>query len=32
MDWRFNRGKHDAAKTVEAFSAHLRDQVNLDAL
>jgi uncharacterized membrane protein YbhN (UPF0104 family) len=30
-DWRFNRGKHDAAKTVEAFSAHLRDQVNLDA-
>ena len=32
MDWRFNRGKYDAAKTVEAFSAHLRDQVNLDAL
>jgi uncharacterized membrane protein YbhN (UPF0104 family) len=31
-DWRFNRGKYDAAKTVEAFSAHLRDQVNLDAL
>ncbi|MGH9246003.1 MAG: ATP-binding SpoIIE family protein phosphatase [Acidimicrobiales bacterium] len=32
VDRRFNRHKYDAAKTIEAASARLRGQVNLDAL
>jgi hypothetical protein len=31
VDGRFNR-RHDAAETIQAFSAHLRDQVDLDTL
>jgi hypothetical protein len=32
VDRRFNRRKHDAAETIQAFSTRLRDQIDLDTL
>jgi hypothetical protein len=32
LDGRFNRRRHDAAQTIDAFSARLREQVDLDTL
>jgi hypothetical protein len=32
VDLRFNRSKYDAARTIERFSARLRDQIDLDTL
>lgn len=32
VDCRFNRRKFDAARTIDSFSARLRDEIDLDSL
>jgi hypothetical protein len=32
VDRRFNRRKYDAARTIQAFSSRLREQIDLDTL
>jgi hypothetical protein len=32
VDRRFNRRKYNTAQTIQAFSTHLRDQIDLDTL
>lgn len=32
IDRRFNRARYDASRTIEAFTSHLREEVDIDAL